>query len=236
MRIIAIIPARGGSKRLPQKNIINFLGQPIIAYTIKAALDTKLFAEVVVSTENKEIAEIASKYGAHISLRDHHLATDQSRVVDVCLDFIEREERAGKPYDIICCLYPTSPLRTCDDIKSTVDLVVPGIQDFAIAVTEFNEPVHQALVVKNKNRLKPMWPDLLFSRNDEVGVLCRGNGSTYAASVRAFKKHRTFTGPGVKGHFMPRERSVDINVREDLELAEFYALKEQIEATDRKIA
>jgi CMP-N-acetylneuraminic acid synthetase len=223
MRRLAIIPARGGSKRLPRKNIAEFSGRPIIAWTISAANHAQLFDRVVVSTEDAEIAEIARRYGAEVEPRRADLATDSATVVDVCLDLLEREDKAGCAADILCCLYATAPLRAADDIRATIALIEPGVCDFAMAVTGYDVPPYQALRWREDGTLEPMWPELINLRQDQVGELVVDNGSTYAASVSAFRRHRSFYGPGLRGHRMPRIRSIDIDTPEDLELARYFS-------------
>jgi CMP-N-acetylneuraminic acid synthetase len=223
LRRIAIIPARGGSKRLPRKNIIPFQGRPIIAHTIEAAKSTGLFERVVVSTEDKEIAEVSTRFGAEIDRRDPALATDTASVKEVCLDFLRREEQAGRSWDLLCVLYATAPLRNGEDIRQVVELINPGSCDFSIAVTRYEMPPHQALRLLPEQRLEPMWPELVQARSDEVGELRVDNGSTYAVSVPAFQEHQSFYGPNLCGYEMPQDRSVDIDTREDLDLVSFYA-------------
>lgn len=225
MRRVAIIPARGGSKRLPRKNIIDFFGKPMIAWTIEAAQKTALFDAVVVSTEDAEIKAIAEKYGAVIDDRSDSLATDDARVLDVCVDFLTREEKQGRPCDILCVLYATAPLRTVEDIQQTVGLVLPDTCNFALATTHYDLPVHQALKLDHDHLVQPLWPDLVNKRSDEIGDVVVDNGSTYAVYVPAFLNEKTFYGQGLRTHLMPRERSQDIDEAHDLELARFYAEK-----------
>lgn len=225
MRRVAVIPARGGSKRLPRKNVLPFWGRPMLAWTVDAALDTGLFQRVVVSTEDAEIAETARIAGAEVAARDPELAGDGARVTEVCLDFLCREEEAGCSYDVLCVLYATTPLRTAEDIRGVVDLVEPGQWDFALAVTHYDLPPHQALRRGPAGGLEPMWPEMVTARAEEVGELLVDNGSTYAASVTAFRENGEFYGPGLRGHVMPRSRSVDLDDAEDWELLEFYAAR-----------
>ena len=227
MRRVAIIPARGGSKRLPRKNIISFRGRPIIAHTIEAARSTGLFERVVVSTEDTEIAEVSARFGAEIDRRDPGLATDSASVKEVCVDFLQREAAAGHSWDLLCVLYATAPLRNSEDIRQVVELIKPGRCDFAIGVTQYEMPPHQALRVLSDHHLEPMWPELVQARSDAVGELRVDNGSTYAVSVPAFLEQQSFYGPNLCGHEMPRERSVDIDTREDLELLSFYAERQR---------
>lgn len=219
MSCLAVIPARGGSRRLPRKNIADFGGRPIIAWTVAAALETGRFDRVVVSTDDADIARAASAAGAVVADRPAALATDAARVVDACLDLLDREAGQGREHRTLCCLYPTAPLLRADDIAAVLDLLEPGVCDFAMATTRYAHPPHQALVADEDGRLHPVWPELVERRAAELGELCVDNGSTYAADVAAFRRHRSFHGPGLRGWCMPFARSIDIDEREDLALA-----------------
>ncbi len=225
LKSIAIIPARGGSKRLPRKNILDFFGKPMMAYTIAAAFEAKVFDKVVVSTEDREIAEVARRFGCPVSDRPEALATDKATTVEVCLDLLEREKADGRVYDVLCCLYATAPLRRAEDIAATMRLIEPGQCDFAIAATRYIHYAHQALKLADSGFLEPMWPEVATSRSDRVGKLFAGNGSTYAVSVPVFQACKEFYGPKMRGHIMPFMRSVDIDTPEDLEIALCFAEK-----------
>ena len=219
MRAVAIIPARGGSKRLPRKNIVDFLGRPIIAFTIDAAVASGSFERIVVSTEDDEIAEVCSRLGAVVDHRSDRLATDTVTLVEVCADFLDREEAAGRNWDVLACLYATAPLRNADDIRGTVALIKPGHCGFAMGVTAYGHYPHQALKFASDASLTPMWPELVERRATELPRLRAGNGSTYAVDVQEFRRHRSFYGPNLKGYDMPASRSIDIDTQDDLELA-----------------
>lgn len=223
MSAVAIIPARGGSQRLPRKNIIDFLGRPMLAYTVDAAIESGCFARVVVSTEDDEIAEAAGKTGAIVDRRRPELAAHQIGLVDVCLDFLDREEREGRSWQNLACLYATAPMRNAQDIRDTMRLLEPGFCGFAMAVTSYDHYPHQALQFEAGGALTPMWPDLVSRRSSDLPALRAGNGSTYAVNVSEFRKHRSFYGPDLRGHDMPRDRSVDIDTRDDLEFAVWLA-------------
>ena len=223
MTRLAIIPARGGSKRLPRKNLLPFLGRPMIVHTIEAALATQAFERVVVSTEDAEIASVAKDAGALVHSRAAGLASDAARVTDVCLAVLDAEEQAGRMHALFACLYATAPLRRAEDIQAVLAPVDARETDFAMAVTTYAVAPHQALRREPDGSLSAMWPDLIERRASEVGELFVDNGSTYAARVAPFRRHLTFYGPGLRGHVMPRERSVDIDERADYELACFYA-------------
>jgi len=223
MKKVAVIPARGGSKRLPRKNIIDFCGRPIISYTIDAALGCELFERVIVSTDDDEIADISTKFGAEVMLRPAELAADNARVVDVCLHVLDSETGQGRSYEILCCLYATAPLRGADDIKNTVALVANGEGDFAMAVTKYHYPVHQAMIMNPAGLMQSMWPDWVRKRSQDVPDLYIDNGSTYVARISEFIKLKHFRGSRLKGYYMPRNRSVDIDDIEDLEIAKYFA-------------
>ncbi len=223
---LAIIPARGGSKRLPRKNVLPFLGRPMIVHTIEAAAHSGCFGRIVVSTEDEEISGVARGAGAHVHARSSRLAGDEAAVVDVCLEVLDAEEREGRAHDTFVCLYATAPLRRAEDIAAVLSLIDDS-HAFALAATHYALPPHQALRVTAEGVLVPMWPELVGRRASQIGPLVVDNGSTYAARVADFRRVRSFYGPGLRGHVMPRERSVDIDEPADYDLACWYAGRAQ---------
>jgi CMP-N-acetylneuraminic acid synthetase len=221
-RHLAIIPARGGSKRLPRKNVIDFFGKPIIAHTIAAAKAAGIFDRILVSTEDVEIADLSRKHGADVDERPPQLGQDDATVTDVCLELLRRHAVQDKNYDTLTVLYATAPLRSADDIRATHALLEPGQCDFAMAVSEFQQPVHQALRQDVHGILLPVFPDIVSRRADTAGKFVAGNGSTYSVNVSAFFRVQGFYGQPLRGHLMPPERSVDIDTIADLDLARFY--------------
>lgn len=219
MKKFCFIPARGGSKRLPSKNIIDFCGKPMISYSILAALGSRCFDEVFVSSDDPRCLEIAEKFGAKPIVRNADLATDDARVSEVLLDFLASPLADKYGTGVMCCLFPAAPMRKVRDVQAVVEKIVPGECDFAIAVTEYPLPPHQALVLDGNGSLLPKWPDLVNLRDEDVGRLLVDNGSTYAAYVPSFKERGHFYGNGLKGHVMSRETSVDINTALDLKIA-----------------
>lgn len=226
MKSVALIPARGGSKRLPRKNALPFLGKPMMAYSIEAALQSGLFERVVVSTEDAEFAAIAREYGAEVDDRPPGLAGDKDTVASVCQDYLKREEEAGRSYDMLCVLYATAPMRGSADVKAVYDLIEPGVCHYALAVTEYAQPPHQALKrVSEEGDISPMWPELVAKRSDSLPDLLVDNGSTYCVMVEDFKQSGKFYDDTMRGHMMPRWKSVDMDTAEDFEISEFYARK-----------
>lgn len=226
MRLSCLIPARGGSKRLPRKNVADFLGRPIIAYTIEAALSSALFDKVVVSTEDPEIADVAAACGATVARREAGLASDTARIIDVCLDYIAEREKEGICPDVLCVPLATAPMRGPQDIRSVCELVTSGTHEFAMAVTTYGHPPFQALRDDGAGNLVPMWPEVVNLRSNELPQAYVDNGSTYCFSVLAFKVQQTLYGKRLGGYVMPRGRSVDIDDQTDFELALYWAGRE----------
>jgi pseudaminic acid cytidylyltransferase len=218
---IAIIPARGGSKRLPRKNILCVNGRPLIGYTIEAALASACFARVIVSTEDDEIAAVATAAGAQIHCRDGRLASDTATVVEVCSDVLGRLSDQGQMPERFACLLATAALRTADDIRRAEAMLAPRC-DFVMAVTEYEKSPLQALVEQSDGSLRLMWPELIDLPRSEAPKLMVDNGSIYWCRTEAFHAERTFYGHGLRGYRMPRERSVDVDTATDLALLVHY--------------
>jgi CMP-N-acetylneuraminic acid synthetase len=194
-------------------------------HTIEQALLCGCFQRVLVSTEDEEIADVARGAGAEVHIRDVELASDEATVADVCLSVLAAEEAGGRTYGILACLYATAPLRRATDIAAVVALLERPGTNFAMAVTTFVLAPHQALRFASDGSLTPMWPDLVNVRAADLGHLVVDNGSTYAVRVSEFRTHQSFYGPGLAGYVMPRERSVDIDVLDDYDLACWYGEK-----------
>ncbi|MEO9386139.1 acylneuraminate cytidylyltransferase family protein [Chromobacterium phragmitis] len=223
MAKLALIPARGGSKRLPRKNALPFLGRPMLAYSVEAALRSGCFDRVLVSTDDDEIARLAADCGAEVDRRPPALGSDTASVAEVCLELLDREAAAGRTYRQLCVLYATAPLRDADDIRAVMGLLQPGHCDFSIAATTYTHYPYQALRYGEDGAASPMWPELCNRPSREFGALVAGNGSTYAVDVEAFRREREFYGTGMRAHLMPFARSVDIDTLDDFRLAECLA-------------
>lgn len=152
MTKIAIIPARGGSKRIPKKNIKNFLGKPIIAYSIEAALTSGMFDEVMVSTDDEEIAQIAKNYGAKVpTFRSSEHSNDYATLVDVLLEVIDDYKKRGEEFDYFCCILPTAPFVNVNKIKSAFKKLQNNDFDSVFPVIEFSYPIQRSLqIVEDK--------------------------------------------------------------------------------------
>ncbi len=225
MRCIAIIPARGGSKRFPRKNIYLFKNRPIISYTIQAAIKSNSFHRVVVSSEDEEIKNISKKYGAEIHHRPKRLSGDKAKVADVLLNCIDYYEKNKEKYDVVCCLFPTSPLRDYLDIRSVMKLIKKEKGDYVMAITKMPYPPWQSLKEKKKDFFYPVWPKLINKSSQKMGQFYVDNGSTYAIKINALKKYRSLNGKKIIGYKMDFKKSIDIDYYEDFELANFFYKK-----------
>jgi pseudaminic acid cytidylyltransferase len=180
MNNLCIIPARGGSKRIPRKNIKDFLGKPIIAYSILAAIESNLFDEVMVSTDDIEIAEIALKYGALVPfLRSEINSTDFSNTVDVICEVIDNYNHIGKTIINVCCLYPTAPLIDVENIKSSYNLMIDKKFSTVFPVTAFSFPILRALKVGANQKVEMIWPENKSKRSQDLEQCYHDSGQFY---------------------------------------------------------
>jgi len=180
MNNLAIIPARGGSKRIPGKNIKDFLGKPIIAYTIETALASGLFSEVMVSTDDESIAAIAKKYGASVPFfRSTKNADDVATTIDVLHEVIACYNQQNKFFEYACCLYPTAPLITTTDLNSGYNHIKTEKLTSVFPVVAFSYPVWRGIELDKNNKPKLVWPEYLNSRSQDLKTVYHDAGQWY---------------------------------------------------------
>jgi pseudaminic acid cytidylyltransferase len=166
---ICIIPARGGSKRIPKKNIKLFLGKPIISYSIELALKSNLFDEIMVSTDNDEIAEIAIKSGANIPFfRSSQNSDDFATTLDVIQEVRLEYLKLNKIFDNVCCIYPTAPLVNISDLVKGYDLIKMKLYDVVYPITEFSYPILRSVIIDSVGNIKMKWPEYSNSRSQDL--------------------------------------------------------------------
>ncbi len=218
--VIAIIPARGGSKGLLRKNLRLLNKKPIIAYAIESALKSKYIRRVIVSTDDDEIADIAKKFGAEVINRPSELAKDTAATIDVILHCLTCLEELEDIPEYIVLLQPTSPLRTSEDIDCAITECFIHECDTVISVCESDHPPYWACIVKD-NFLKPAFSLQYFTlRRQDLPRTYVPNGAIYISKPEYLKQNRNFFGDGTLAFIMPKERSVDIDTEIDLILAE----------------
>lgn len=187
MASIAIITARGGSKRIPRKNIKDFCGKPIIAYSIEAALESNMFDEVMVSTEDKEIAEIALKYGARVPfLRSEKTANDYATTQDVLMEVIQEYEKIGKTFDYMCCIYPTAPFVTPEKLIKSMKTLIDGKCDTVFPVVSFSFPPQRGLVVNDEGFARFQYPEFACVRSQDLEAIYHDCGQYYCVNIKRF--------------------------------------------------
>lgn len=221
MKRIAIIPARGGSKRIPRKNIKDFLGKPVIAYTIQAALETPLFDEVMVSTDDEEIAEVARQYGAETPfLRSAKNADDFASTVDVLSEVLKSYRLRGYEFNEGCCIYATAPFITVEKLKAAHSLFREGEFDTVFTATRFSYPIQRALRLKKGGRVEMFWPENQSKRSQDLEPAYHDAGQFYwfRPEVLAGEK-QLFTSKSAILE-VPQAEVQDIDEPEDWGLAE----------------
>jgi len=220
MEIIALIPARGGSKGIPKKNIKNLRGKPLISYSIGPAKKTKYINKVVVSTEDKEIAEISREYGAEIIERPKELAKDESSTIDAILHALEVLKAENYNPDIIILLQPTSPLRNAEDIDSAIELFLNSDCESVVSVREVGHSPYWCFEIED-GYLKSLFGDeYLRMRRQELEKVYMPNGAIYISTPENLRKYKGFYCLRTIPYIMPPERSIDIDNEIDLMLAE----------------
>ena len=192
MKRLAIITARGGSKRIPKKNIKNFCGKPIIAYSIEAALNSKIFDEVMVSTDSEEIANVAQTYGALVPfMRSAKNADDYATTYDVLLEVVKKYKELGTVFDYICCIYPTAPFVTSEKLKTAFNKFVECNADSLIPVVKFSFPPQRGFVISKENYLEYKWPENKNKRSQDLEPLYHDAGQFYFHKASVFDDDNT---------------------------------------------
>ena len=223
-KTLTIIPAKLGSTRLPQKNIRQLAGKPLIRYTIEAALASGICGEVMVSTESPKVAEIAVKAGANVPfMRPDYLGKDPSGVVDVCLNVLSTYENQQKIFEKLMILLPTSPFRGVNDIRAANKLFEDCDAEFLMSVSECEHSPYGALRAEpnHENRMIPCFPEYIGRKRHEVPQTYRANGAICIVNVTAFKEAGTYYGAPLYVYEMPWFRSIDIDTEIDFNFAEF---------------
>ncbi|WP_338765429.1 pseudaminic acid cytidylyltransferase [Bernardetia sp. ABR2-2B] len=222
MKKLAIITARGGSKRIPRKNINDFLGKPIIAYSIETALEANLFDEVMVSTEDEEIAQIAQKYGAKVPfLRSIENADDFSATSDVLIEVVEEYQKEGKKFDICCGIYPTAPFITPEKLNEAFELLITKSFDVVFPVAQFSYPIQRALKKDIANKMTMFNPQNLLKRSQDLESAYHDAGQFYMFDTITFLKNKKLWTDNTGVIVLPSMQVQDIDNQEDWNLAEF---------------
>lgn len=217
---IAIIPARGGSKRIPHKNIRDFLGRPIISYAIKAALKSGCFSEVMVSTDDKEIADVAKSFGASVPFfRSEKNSDDFSTLADVANEVLLKYAENGQKFKYFCCILPTAPLVSATLVKKAYKLLNDTRSDGVVPVVQFSYPIQRALKLKN-NKLKMFSRKSYNARSQDLPVAYHDSGQLYWLKTNIFLKKQKFFIGNTRVIQLSEMEVQDIDTADDWKLAE----------------
>ncbi|PRD51946.1 acylneuraminate cytidylyltransferase family protein [Sphingobacterium gobiense] len=229
--MLAIIPARGGSKGLPGKNIRPLCGKPLIAYTIEAAAKSKYITDVFVSTDSQEIAEIATEWGGWVpELRPNRLASDTAKSIDVIIYTISLlSEKFGKKYDSVVILQPTSPLRTECHIDESIELFHRKRADSVISYTEMEHPIFWSKYIDEELRFIDVFHNSMMSNRQEYKKTYLPNGAIYVVSTKQIETENLYSKKSF-AYVMPRGASIDIDSDIDFKLAELLFLMQKNES------
>lgn len=214
---LAIIPARGGSKRIPGKNIKEFCGKPIIAYSIEAAIKSQCFDKIIVSTDDEEIARVAKKFGAEVPfMRPKELSDDFTGTRDVINHAIN--QMSG--IDYVCCIYATAPLVQSNDLKKSFEMLKTDSVQFVVPVTKYEFPIQRSVQLNKDGRLLPMFPDQMKMRSQDLVEAYHDAGQFYWGKKDAFLSGNSVFGQDSIPLIIPKSRVQDIDSLEDWERAE----------------
>ena len=220
--MLGVIPARGGSKGVPGKNIRLVAGKPLIAWTIEAAQSSKSLDHVVLTSDDREIIDVAKKYNCNAPfVRDSHLAIDTTPTVDVVLDALDR----CPGYEWVVLLQPTSPLRTAQDIDQAVEQCIALNAPSCVSVCLAQESPYWMFTLNQDQNLAPLLPNVAVTRRQDLPPVYSLNGAIYVAKSEWLRQKRTFLTPDTVAYEMPVERSLDIDTETD-----FFQLKYLLEA------
>ncbi len=222
MQRICLIPARGGSKRIPRKNIKIFHGKPLIGWSIECALSSNLFQNVYVSTDDNEIADIAVNHGAIVPfLRPKDISDDYAIDKEVIDHFLDWSSKSGMRVDTLCYLYPTAPFITIQTLKECNRLLENTNAREVLTVSKYDYPVLRALKKDNNNHLVFAWEEYSVSRSQDLPEFLHDAGQCYFFNLDLYNKNSNRVG-----YELPRSNCLDIDTLEDFEIAEkLFALK-----------
>lgn len=227
---VAIIPARGGSKRIPRKNIKPFAGLPIIAYSIKAAQESGLFDRIIVTTDDEEIANVARAYGAEIPfIRPKELSDDHTATIPVIAHAIETLQNEGCEIEAVCCIYATAPFVRAEDIKSAYVAMIAHCKSYAFPVTTFPFPIFRGVKRDEAGNIEMFWPEHFSIRSQDLPEAYHDVGQFYWGKPDAWLSGTAIFSKAATTIVLPRHLVQDIDTLEDWQRAEimYKVIKEQ---------
>ena len=220
MSSLCIIPARGGSKRIPRKNIKPFMGKPIIAYSIEAALNCGVFDEVMVSTDDEEIAGVARQFGASVPfLRSVETSNDYATTVDVLLEVVNKYKEQGKVFNTICCLYSTAPFVTSERLKEASSQISDAV-DACFTIVQYSYPIQRSLRINEDNCVEMKFPEHLKSRTQDLEKVYHDAGQFYFVKTDSLVNEKTVWCKRTAPLILSELEVQDLDTLTDWQLAE----------------
>jgi len=217
---LAVITARGGSKRIPRKNIKLFLGVPIIKFSIDAALGSGSFDEVMVSTDDKDIAEISASFGANVPFfRSAQTSDDHATTFDVLEEVVLKYRERGEIFDHLCCIYPTAPFVTPAKLRHAMTLLLESGADSVLPVVRFSYPIQRALKIEG-SRAVMFWPEHYSSRSQDLTPAFHDCGQFYCVKIESMLRQRRLFADNTVPLEVPELEVQDIDNEADWKLAE----------------
>jgi pseudaminic acid cytidylyltransferase len=221
MTNLAIIPARGGSKRIPRKNVKDFLGKPIIAHSIEAAIKSGLFDEVMVSTDDEEIAKIARTFGAKVPfLRSNKNADDYATTFDVIKEVVSKYESLNKTFDYTCCLYACAPFVTANKLTCAFELLQKENFDSVLPITAFGFPVQKAFKIDKTNKTAFFYPEFSLTRSQDLEQSYHDVGQFYWMNTNKCLQKKAVITDNTGSIVISEMEAQDIDTELDWKLAE----------------
>jgi len=218
---VAIIPARGGSKRIPRKNIKSFAGIPMIAYSIKTAQKSGLFEKIIVSTDDEEIADIARSYGADVPfMRPKELSDDHTATIPVIAHAIQTLQEQGDVIEAVCCIYATAPFTRFEDINRAYEALVNCQKSYAFPVTTFPFPIFRGVKRDDDGNIEMFWPEYFSTRSQDLPDAYHDVGQFYWGLNEAWMEGRAIFSDAATTIVLPRHLVQDIDTPEDWTRAE----------------
>ena len=228
---IALIPARGGSKRIPRKNIKIFGGKPMIAWSIEAALQSACFDQVVVSTDDDEIAEVARQYGAQVPfMRPASLSDDHTGTTAVVAHAINWFAAQGQSPELVCCVYATAPFVTADDLQRAQKTLMDTGSDYVFSVTSYAFPIQRAIRINERQRVEMFSPEHFNTRSQDLEEAYHDAGQFYWGRAPAWLDNKRIFSPVSVPHLLLRHQVQDIDTPEDWKRAEYLFKAQGLEA------
>lgn len=218
---LAVIPARGGSKRIPRKNIKEFCGKPMIAWSIETAIKSGCFDKIIVSTDDEEIADVARKYGAEIPfIRPPELSDDYAGTIPVIAHAIREQTKNNKKPTAVCCIYATAPFIQAEDLRQGYKLLTKNKCDYVFSVTRYDFPIQRAVKIMSNGKVQMFQPEYFNTRSQDLEAAYHDAGQFYWGSPDAWLNEKPVFSANSLPIILPNFRVQDIDTLEDWERAE----------------